>query len=353
MSEPKVYGAGVVGNCCTHGSYVASALKNHPRIKLIAGYEKDPRRGPELAAAMGCELAGSYEAVIANPEVEIVGVATDPCDKAAMVELACAAGKHLWVNKPLCESLASARRIVAAVQASGVKLVHDIPMIKGLPVYAKFRREVKAGKYGRPISYSHSFGMTFAFDFDIASVWPERLDPPRISGGGEMTNMGCYAIDYLVTLFGLPRAVQAKRFHFWEPYRRAGVENFGQIVCDYGDFFALLSVGKQQTAEPRQGTNLLNVMFPAHNFLFDPYNETLRINGSPVEVDEYIGDFEVESSLDQLLRCIETGADPDDGAELSAQGVELLMAAYRSIVEGGKVVELPLTNGANPLVEAS
>ena len=45
--------------------------------------------------------------------------------------------------------------------------------------------------------------------FDLAGVWPERLDPPEKSGGGEMTNMGCYAIDYVVSLLGRPRSVSA------------------------------------------------------------------------------------------------------------------------------------------------
>jgi len=350
MSEFWTYGAGVVGNCCTHGAYVARALAEHPRISLVAGYEADSKRGPELAEAMGHDLAADYDAVIDDPQVEIVGIATDPSDKAEMVERACARGKDVWINKPLCESLDSARRIVRAVAHSGVKLVHDIPMVKGLSIYAKFRQEVAAGEYGRPISYAHNFGMTFGFDFDIGATWPERFDPPAISGGGEMTNMGCYAIDYLATLFGLPEAVQAKRADFWEPYRQAHLENFGQIVCDYGDFFALLSVGKQQLGAPRQGTNVLTAVFPHHTFLFDPYNDTLRINGAPHEVAEYLGDFRPESSLNQLLRCIETGAEPEDNAQVSAQGVELLMAAYHSVSNGGQAVALPLEDGANPLV---
>jgi len=350
--EQRTYGVGILGNCCTHGAGMAGAFRGHPRTRVVCGYEPDERRGPELAAAMELDLADSYEAAANHPDVEIVCVTTDPCDKADMVELACARGKHILLNKPMCESLDSARRIVAAVEGAGVKCVHDIPMVKALPVFARLRADMAAQEHGRPVAYYHSFGMTFAMDFPIRDHWPERFDPPELSGGGEMTNMGCYAIDYMVTLLGSPRSVQAKRQAFWEEYAESPVENFGQIVCDYGDFYATLVVGKQKLTDPlRSTTNSLHIMFRNTNLLLDPVSESVAVNGVPQEPADYIGDTIVEGSIDQLLRCIEEDAEPHDTVEQGRMGVEVLMAAYRSIVDDGAVVELPIADGANPLVE--
>jgi len=347
------YGVGVLGNCCTHGAGLAGAFSAHLRTRIVTGFEPDARRGPELAEAMGLPLAESYEAVANRPEVDILCVTTDPCDKAKMVELACAAGKPILLNKPMCESLDSARRIEKAVRDSGVKCVFDIPMVKGLAPYAKLRQEMAESKYGRPIAYHHDFGMTFPPNFPIRDLWPERFDPPEVSGGGEMTNMGCYAIDYMVTLLGLPKTVQAKRASFWQEYAESPAENFGQIVCDYGDFFATLAVGKQKLTEPMQGVNDLSIRFANTNLLLNAYTETCIVNGVIRPMTEYIGDTVVEGSIDQLLRCIEGDADPYDTVELGRMGVEVPMAAYRSIVEGGAVVRLPLKDGQNPLVRAN
>jgi len=98
-------GIGILGNCCTHGTGLASGLRGRDDVRLIAGYEPDERRGPELAEAMGVPLAESYEEVAAHPEVEVLVVTTDPCDKASMVELAAAHGKHVLHNKPFADSL--------------------------------------------------------------------------------------------------------------------------------------------------------------------------------------------------------------------------------------------------------
>ena len=60
------------------------------------------------------------------------------------------------------------------------------------------------------INYTHTFSFTFSTDFPLAAVWPERLDPPARSGGGELTNLGCYAVDYMIGLWGRPRLIEAK-----------------------------------------------------------------------------------------------------------------------------------------------
>jgi predicted dehydrogenase len=223
-------------------------------------------------------------------------------------------------------------------------------MVRGFPVYGKLKAEVASGLWGRPISYAHSFGMNFAHDFPIADIWPERFDPPAVSGGGEMTNMGCYAIDYAVALLGSPNAVQATCTAFWDIYRDAGVENFGQIILDYGGFYALLSVGKQQLDEPRQHSNWLSIQFPHRNFLIEPHGEVLLIDGVQRPMSEYLAGYQPEGSFDELLRCIRDNAQPDSSAEIAMWGVEVLMAAYRSALEGGRAVKLPLEDGGNPLV---
>jgi len=345
-----MYQIGILGNCCTHGAGAVGALKTREDVKIIAGYESNPRRAKELSNALGFALAGSYDEICDNPDVDIVVITTDPCDKAKMVEKASKAGKQIFLNKPFCHNLADASRIVKAIKESSVKLVFDIPMVKFLPPLSKLKEEVLAGKYGKIISYYHAFGMTFPTDFPIRELWPERFDPPEKTGGGEMTNMGCYAIDFAVTLLGMPFTVQAKWRKFWQEYQEADVENFGQIILDYGDFYAMLSVGKQKLIdEPMRGNNSLSLLFEHTNIFIDPYSETLMINGMPKNFQEYLADYTIESSIAQLLRCIETGKEPESNARIGAMGVEVLMAAYRSIVEDGRIVPLPLKEQLNPL----
>ncbi len=185
------YRVGLLGNCCTHGEFVAAALKQEPRAEIVAAWEDDPRRAPALSAATGLALVPSAEALLADPDIDIVALACSPHEKARWCERAARANKHVFLNKPMCESLESARRIERVVAATGIKLVHDIPVLRFDPIGAKLLDEVRAGKYGRPLSYMSSWGMTFSTDFPLAALWPERLDPPARSGGGGLAHLGC------------------------------------------------------------------------------------------------------------------------------------------------------------------
>lgn len=354
------YRVGVLGNCCTHGEFVVAALREEAGAELVAGWEADPRRAPALAGLLGVELAESPEALIDDPEVDVVALSCDPCDKARWVEQAAAAGKHIFLNKPFAESLDSARRIESAVERHGVQLVHDIVIARFHPVTAKLLGEVRSGLYGEPVHHAHSFAMTFSLDFPLAGLWPERLDPPARSGGGELTNLGCYPIDYMVALWGLPRSVQAKSATTWAEYRDAGVESFGQIVADYGSFFAVVAAGKQrlrslppmglaEALAPANWHNVLELQLADANLTVLPYADLVLRNGEELTAERYLGGFRCETAFEQLARAIETGVPPDSSAAAGRAGVEVTMAAYRSIAGGGAVVPLPLADGGNPL----
>jgi predicted dehydrogenase len=344
----KVYGVGILGNCCTHGAGLCGMFKNRRDTRVVAAFEKQPRRAAELQKVLGGPLAKSYDEVIRHPEVDFVTISCDPCDKAAMVEKAAAAGKHVFINKPFCDSLDSARRIAAAVRKYKVHCVHDIPMVRFVPVYARLLGDVRAGKYGTVMGYHHLFGMNFDPGFDLGSAWPERLDPPEKSGGGEMTNMGCYAIDFAVSLFGRPKAVTAKWRKLWDVYKRADVENFGQIVLDYGEFYAFLEVGKQQLEGERRHSNSMTINFERTTLLIDASAQLVTINHVPKDFKAFAQGATATGSVQQMLAALRHGTPPTSNAETAVIATETLMAAYKSIVTGRRVT-LPLESGDNPL----
>lgn len=362
-NRAKEYGVGILGNCCTHGEFVAMALQQEPEAKIMAGWEENPQRRPGLAQAIGMELTTSGEALLDDPRIDIIALSCSPHEKADWVEKAAQAGKHIFLNKPFAESLASARRIEKIISDSKVQLVHDIPVIiRFHPLTAKVLDEVRAGQYGQPINYMHSWSMTFSVDFPLPVVWPERLDPPARSGGGEMTNMGCYAIDYMVALWGRPKTIQAKSNKYWSIYEEARLENFGQIIADYGSFFAFLATGKQplrtlptmdvaEALNTRNWHNVLEMQFEGHNLTIMPFHDILIHNGKTIPIQEYLDGYKLLTPFQQLTQAIETSTAPDSNAEIANLGVEVLMAAYQSATQDGQPVTLPLTEGANPLVQ--
>lgn len=347
-----VYGVGIVGNCCTHGAGLCAMFRSRGDTRVVTAFEANARRARELEAVLGKPLAPSYDAVIRDPAVDIVAISCDPCDpcdKADMVEKAASAGKAILLNKPACDSLDAARWIAGAVRRHHVWLVHDIPMVRSVPVFARLLDESRPRPYGKILGYHHLFGMNFDPSFVLISTWPERLDPPSKSGGGEMTNMGCYAIDYAVALMGRPRAVTARWRKEWEVYRQADVERLGQISLDYGDYFAFLDVGKQQLSGPSRHSNTLTVDLEHRTLRIDPSAEQVAVNHIPVDWATYTRGTKAIGSVDQLLAALRHGTPPSSGVEAIVDATEVLMAAYESILQGNRPITLPLSTGDNPL----
>jgi len=345
----KVYKVGILGKCCTHGAGLCAMFKARLDTDVLAAYEKNPLRAQQLEETLGRSLADSYDEVILHPEIDFVAVSCDPCDKADLVERSAEAGKSIFLNKPFCDSLDNAERIAHAVETNAVPLVHDIPMVRWIPSFARILHETRQGVHGKVFGYHHLFGMNFPMDFDLKAVWPERLDPPSKSGGGEMTNMGCYAIDFAVSLFGLPYSLTAKCRKEWPCYREADVEHFGQIVLDYRDFYAFIEAGKQQLNGELRHSNVMTINFEHDTYLIDASAQMLTVNHVPKDYAQFCEGAFVVGPVEQLIRAIEGGPPPTSDAKTGVMATETLMAAYLSIVEE-KPVSLPLTSGRNPLV---
>jgi len=90
-----------------------------PRMKVICG--RDPRGVETARKALGWdEAATDWKAVVRRPDIELVDVCT-PGDSHAEIAIAAAkAGKHVFCEKPLANSLKDAERMLAAVEKAGV-----------------------------------------------------------------------------------------------------------------------------------------------------------------------------------------------------------------------------------------
>ena len=81
------YGVGILGNCCTHGEFVAFALKQE-LASICRRLGERPCRANGLSVAIGLELVSSPEALLDDSTVDIVALACSPHEKAAWAQKA-------------------------------------------------------------------------------------------------------------------------------------------------------------------------------------------------------------------------------------------------------------------------
>jgi predicted dehydrogenase len=155
-----------------------------------------------FASAFGIPRAhGSYEALAADPEVDVIYVSTPHPFHAAGARLALEHGKHVLVEKPFTLNAAEARAVVDLAAAKGL-VVLEAMWTRWLPHMVRVRELLASGALGevRAVLADHDQKLP---------VNPEhRLQNPAL-GGGALLDLGIYPVSFAWDVFGAPSSVHA------------------------------------------------------------------------------------------------------------------------------------------------
>jgi predicted dehydrogenase len=161
-----------------------------PRMKVLCG--RDARAVKKAARTLGWEeTATDWRAVVERDDIDLVDVST-PGDSHAEIAIAAArAGKAVLCEKPLANTLADARRMLAAVKKAGVThmVCHNY---RRIPAVQLARQLVASGRLGKIRHYRATYLQDWIVDPKFPLVW--RLQKPR-AGSGALGDLASHAID--------------------------------------------------------------------------------------------------------------------------------------------------------------
>jgi len=188
----------------------------------------------------GARAHGSYEALLADPEVDVVYIGTPHPWHAEWAIKAAAAGKHILCEKPLTLSLADTERVIAAAGKHHVLLM-EAYMYRFHPQTRKVAELVQSGAIGEVRLIRASFNVMTKFD-------PAHRMFNKALGGGAILDLGCYPVTYARHIAG---AVQGREFAEPEEFHgtgrlhpEAGTDDFATAVAKFpGGLLAELSCG--------------------------------------------------------------------------------------------------------------
>ena len=142
---------GIIG-CGVMGADHARLLVATPGAKLAGVYDASPSRAAEVGSFAGdIRLFDSAAALIADPSVEAVLIAS-PDETHAPLSIACIeAGKPVLCEKPLAATLADCRAVISAEMKAGRRLVQVGFMRRFDPGYRAMKRSLDEEAYGQPL----------------------------------------------------------------------------------------------------------------------------------------------------------------------------------------------------------
>lgn len=169
-------------------------LRTSKRNRLVAVASRSQEKADAYANEKKIERSyGSYEALISDPEIDVIYNPLPNHLHAEWTIKAVEAGKHVLCEKPLALSVAEVDSMTEAARKHN-RVVAEAFMYRSHPQTLKVREMVKSGELGkvRAVHGSFTFEMTNPEDY--------RWDP-RMGGGG-LWDVGCYPLSYTRTALG-------------------------------------------------------------------------------------------------------------------------------------------------------
>jgi predicted dehydrogenase len=173
----------------------AQGLTRTESGRLVAVGSRTGESARKFAAANGNPRAhGSYEALLADPEVEAVYIATPHPQHIEWVIRAAEAGKHILCEKPIGVNYAEAMVMAEAARAHGVLLMEAF-MYRCHPQTAKLVELIRKGAIGEVKLVQATFGFNAGFNAD-SRLWSNAL------AGGGILDVGCYPMSFARLIAG-------------------------------------------------------------------------------------------------------------------------------------------------------
>ncbi|HWS57876.1 MAG TPA: Gfo/Idh/MocA family oxidoreductase [Actinotalea sp.] len=202
----------------------ADAVTKHTRAQLVAVGSRNRDRAERFATQHGIPTThSSYKALVGDPQVDAVYVASPHSEHREHALLAIAAGKHVLVEKSFARNAAEAAEVFAAAEAAGV-FVMEAMWTRFLPHVVALRSVLERGEIGEVVSLIADHGQ--AFNHLPAT---HRLHDPALAGGA-LLDLGVYPVSFAHDLLGVPDSVQATG-----SLTPAGVDGQLSIALGYGE----------------------------------------------------------------------------------------------------------------------
>ncbi len=375
------YGILLVAGCHTHQELYAPAFAADPRCHLVALTDEltiDDRTrclNEALARKFGVPCVADLDEALRNPKIDVVSVCAPP-ERRGRIALRCAAaGKHLYLDKPLVPRLSEADALVAAVKKFGIRsqmfsFIHQPWAAHGKRLLAKQR----LGEL-RAVHADAFFAKGQAGTAQPGKPRREEYPPERqqqIRSKREWDNVGVYPVTLIHFLTGKKfqtvHGITAN--YFFREHQRDDVEDFG-LLCGTleGGIPVTITAGRcGWTSHPAAGPNRVILVGSEQTVILDANRPRLEVfTDEPpwtpprphpedpmafwASTQEEVGSKPkrtwvpagepARSDVSFFLDCLDAGKDSPMSVIEAAHATEVLLATYLS-ASSGEVVSLPL-----------
>ena len=170
----------------------------HPRLEILA--DVTDQSAAASASQFGFARATTrWQDAVVDPKVDVVSITAPNGMHRAMAEAALAAGKHVWLEKPMALTLDDARSMAAvARQQRGQKTILGYNYLRS-PAFQSARAMIRDGVIGTPLAFRGVYDEDYSADPLLPWSWRMTHEG---GGLGALGDLGCHLVSQMVALMG-------------------------------------------------------------------------------------------------------------------------------------------------------
>lgn len=313
---------GILGAARIAPMALVAPARNVPDATVVAVAARDPERAGAFATKHGIpRVHPTYDALVADPELDAVYVPLPNSHHARWTIRALEAGKHVLCEKPIAATVAEAEEMATVAARTGHVLVEAFHY-RYHPLFARMKAILDGGEIGQV----HHLEAHLCFPL----VWPNDIRYRADLAGGALMDAGCYPVSILRHLVGAEPEVLAARAE----WTRGGVDRFmearlrfpdgrtGRLTCSLFSWSVLRASARADGSAGRLG--VLNPIVPQY------FHRLRVVTPAGTRTERVAGPSTYECQLRAFIGAVRDGTPvPTDPADAIAnmRTIERIYAA--------------------------
>ena len=307
---------------------LADAIKRSEKLSIAACYSRSEQKRSAFAAKYACRAAPSYEAMLADRSIEAIINTTPNNVHFETTRAAAQAGKHVFLDKPIANTITDGRSIVEACRAVGVVLALGYQRRRESH-FRWIRSQIDAGAFGKLVNAEANISRDRLGKIDLSS-WRYTAEGMP---GGVMLQIGIHYTDVLEYLIGPITAVSGNLVRLVLPgdnpdvaslvleHENGALSTLNASYASASEYYLVNVYGKEATAyyDLHQGLRVLK-------------RGSDRADQVPcTKIDTFV------EELEEFAAAVRGQAQPEMTGEKATASLAVIRSGIKSAREGRRV----------------
>lgn len=307
---------------------LADAMTRSDKFNIRSCYTRSEDKRAAFAKKYNCTAAASYAAILADKSIDAIINTTPNNVHLETTQQAAAAGKHVFLDKPIANTLAEGRAITEACAKAGVVLALGYQRRRESQ-FRWIKQQIDAGLFGRLVNAEANISRDRLGKIDLNSWRYQAAGMP----GGVMLQIGIHYVDVLTYLMGPVKAVSGRAAQLVLPGDNPDVAS---LILEH-DNGALSTVNASYASASEY--YLMNIYGKDASAYYDLHTglRWLKRGSEKPETVNYNKIDTFADELEEFAAAVRGQGAPEVDGEKATLSLAVMRAGIRSAQEGRRV----------------